>query len=222
MGNRSLSLTISPAIGKVSAICTAPENAACIMTLAHGAGAGMDHVFMSSLAAALAETGIATLRFNFPFAEQKKGRPDSPAVAHQAIEAAINKAIELYPSLPLFVSGKSFGGRMSSQYLAASQRKEVKGIVFYGFPLHPAGKPSTDRAEHLKDVKAPMLFLQGTKDTLATWDLIEPLCRSLKKATLVKLEGADHSFKAGKKDIMPSLTEATKSWIEKTLKGKAR
>ena len=218
MPTRSLSLTVSPAIGKVSAICTAPEKPTCIMTLAHGAGAGMDHSFMEALAAGLSEAGIATLRFNFPFAEHKKGRPDSPAVAHQTIETAINKAVELYPSLPLFVSGKSFGGRMSSQYLSANQRKDVKGIIFYGFPLHPAGKPSVERAEHLKDVKVPMLFLQGTKDTLATWDLIVPVCKSLKKATLVELEGADHSFKAGKKDIMSLLVEATKEWVEKAVK----
>jgi predicted alpha/beta-hydrolase family hydrolase len=186
------------------------------MTLAHGAGADMNHVFMTTLATGLAEAGIGTLRFNFPFTEQKKMRPDSPAVAHQAIEAAIDKALALYPSLPVFVSGKSFGGRMSSQYLAINQRKDVKGLIFYGFPLHPAGKPSTDRAEHLKDVKVPMLFLQGTKDTLATWDLIEAVCKPLKKATLVKLEGADHSFKAGKKvDTMPLLIEATRNWVEK-------
>jgi predicted alpha/beta-hydrolase family hydrolase len=189
------------------------------MTLAHGAGAGMDHVFMTTLATGLSEVGVATLRFNFPFTEQKKMRPDTPAVAHQTIATAIDKALELYPSLPVFVSGKSFGGRMSSQYLALNQRKDVKGIVFYGFPLHPAGKPSTDRAEHLKDVKVPMLFLQGTKDTLATWDLIETVCKPLKKASLVKLEGADHSFKAGKKiDIMPLLIDATKNWVEKTIK----
>lgn len=218
MVTRSLSLTLPPAIGDVSAICMVPENAICIMTLAHGAGAGMDHSFMATLAAALGEVGIATLRFNFPFTEYKKGRPDSPAVAHQTIEAAINKALELYPSLPLFVSGKSFGGRMSSQYLSVNQRKDVKGIIFYGFPLHPAGKPSVERAEHLKDVKVPMLFLQGTKDTLATWDLIEMVCGSLKKATLVQLEGADHSFKAGKKDIMPLLTGTTTDWVKKIMK----
>ncbi len=219
MATKSLSLALSPALGKVSAISMVPENATCIMTLAHGAGAGMDHVFMATLATGLAEAGIATLRFNFPFTEQKKMRPDTPAVAHQTIEAAIDKALELYPSLPLFVSGKSFGGRMSSQYLALNQRKDVKGIIFYGFPLHPAGKPSTDRAEHLKDVKVPMLFLQGTKDTLATWDLIESVCKPLKKASLVKLEGADHSFKAGKKvDTMPLLIEATKNWMDKIIK----
>lgn len=218
MPTRSLSLNVSPAIGKVSAICMVPEKATCILTLAHGAGAGMDHAFMETLAAGLSAAGIATLRFNFPFAEHKKGRPDSPAVAHQTIAAAINKALELYPALPLFVSGKSFGGRMSSQYLSADQRKDVKGIIFYGFPLHPAGKPSVERAEHLKDVKVPMLFLQGTKDTLATWDLMEPVCKSLKKASLVKLEGADHSFKAGKKDIMSLLIEATKEWVVKVIK----
>ena len=107
---------------------------------------------------------------------------------------------------------------MSSQYLAAHNNTAVKGIIFYGFPLHPAGKPSTDRAEHLKQVKQPMLFLQGTKDDLATWDLIEPVCNSLKRATLVKIEGADHSFKAGKKDIMSLLVTATHDWITKKLK----
>src|SRR4051812_35881226 len=185
---KSLSLTLAAPLGKVSAICTAPEKPVCMMTLAHGAGAGMDHSFMLTLADALAETGIGTLRFNFPFAEQKKGRPDTPAIAHQTIAAAIDKTLELYPSLPLFVAGKSFGGRMSSQYLSIHQRKDVTGMIFYGFPLHPAGKPSVDRAEHLKTVKVPMLFLQGTRDILATWDMIEAVCKSLKKATLIKIE----------------------------------
>jgi predicted alpha/beta-hydrolase family hydrolase len=218
MQKKSLSLTVSAAIGKVSAQCYIPENASCIITLAHGAGAGMDHTFMVTLSAALAELGIATMRFNFPFSENKKGRPDTPAVAHQTIEAAITKAGSLFPSLPLFVAGKSFGGRMSSQLLAANPIAAVKGIIFYGFPLHPAGKPSVERAEHLKDVKVPMLFLQGTKDALAEWDLIEPVCKSLKKAKLVKIEGADHSFKAGKKDTMSLLTNATKDWISRNIK----
>ena len=116
------------------------------MTLAHGAGAGMDHIFMTTLASALAEDGIATLRFNFPFAENKKGRPDTPSVAHATIAAAIAHARESFPSLPLFAAGKSFGGRMTSQYLAVNKDVKVKGIVFYGFPLHPAGKPSIGRA----------------------------------------------------------------------------
>jgi uncharacterized protein len=217
MSVKSLKLEVSPAIGKVSAKYMAPDKAKCIFTLAHGAGTGMDHSFMETLAEALSKEGIATLRFNFPFMENKKGRPDSPAVAHLTIEAAIRKAHELNPKLPLFVSGKSFGGRMSSQYLAAHPDSSVKGIVFYGFPLHPSGKPSTERADHLKELKIPMLFLQGSKDTLATWELIEKVSKSLRKATLVKLEGADHSFKAGKKDIMSLLVDETKKWVEKIL-----
>ena len=188
------------------------------MVLAHGAGANMDHIFMETLATRLAEEGIATLRFNFPFMENKKGRPDTPAVAHQTIEIAIKKAAELYPKLPVFVSGKSFGGRMSSQYLSEHPGSDVKGIIFYGFPLHATGKPSIDRADHLKKVKVPMLFLQGTKDTLAEWDLIEKVTSSLKKTKLVKFEGADHSFKAGKQDTMSMLVSETKTWIAKQIK----
>ena len=218
MNTQSLILQVSPEIGKVSAEYIMPENCTCMMTLAHGAGAGMNHSFMVQLANALAEVSIATFRFNFPFMENKKGPADKPPVAHKTIETAIAKAQELFPSLPLFVSGKSFGGRMSSQYLSEHNNTAVKGIIFYGFPLHPAGKPSTDRAEHLKNVKQPMLFLQGTKDELATWDLIEPVCNSLKRATLVKIEGADHSFKAGKKDIMSVLVKETTDWIKKKLK----
>lgn len=218
MKTQSFTLTVSPSIGTVSAKYIAPDKPTCIFTLAHGAGAGMDHSFMETLANALAQAGIATLRFNFPFVENKKGRPDSPAVAHETIAAAITKAQELHPTLPLFASGKSFGGRMSSQYLAMHPESAVKGIVFYGFPLHPSGKPGTERAEHLKALKIPMLFLQGSKDTLATWELIETVCRSLRKATLVKLEGADHSFKAGKKDVMSLLVNDTKQWVEKVLK----
>jgi predicted alpha/beta-hydrolase family hydrolase len=217
MTTQPLVLPVSAEIGNVSAVCIMPEHCSCIIVLAHGAGAGMNHLFMVSLSNALAEKGIATLRFNFPFMEKKKPRADTPAVAHQAIAAAVSKAQQLFPSLPLFVAGKSFGGRMSSQYLAEHAAAAVKGIIFYGFPLHPAGKPSTDRAEHLKLVKQPMLFLQGTKDTLAIWDLIEPVCNSLKRATLVKMEGADHSFKAGKKDILSLLVAATQDWIKKQL-----
>lgn len=214
MDTRALSFQISPAIGSVSAECIVPEKSKCIITLAHGAGAGMNHVFMVSLAQSLAESGIATLRFNFPFTENKKGRPDTPAVAHATIEAAIAKAREMFPNLPLFAAGKSFGGRMSSQYLSANDNAAVKGIIFYGFPLHPAGKPSTERAEHLKNIKLPMLFLQGTKDELAKWDLIEATCSTLPSATLVKIEGADHSFKAGKKNIIEVLMDETGKWVK--------
>ena len=217
MKTRSLTIKVSPSVGKVSAEYIVPAEPKCIISLAHGAGAGMNHPFMVALAKSLAEKDIATLRFNFPFTENKKGRPDVPAVAHKTIEAAIAKAEKLLPSRPLFMAGKSFGGRMSSQYLSAHPGTSVKGIIFYGFPLHAAGKLSTDRAEHLKSVKVPMLFLQGTRDTLATWDLIKSICSTLPKAKLVKIEGADHSFKAGKINTMEILTKATNDWIEKLI-----
>jgi len=217
MKTRSLSLTVSPEIGKVSAELFTPDKPICVMTLAHGAGAGMKHEFMLTISKLLAEKDIATLRFNFPFMENKKGRPDSPAVAHKTIEAAINKAQGLFPTLPVFASGKSFGGRMSSQYLATQPAVKVKGVIFFGFPLHQSGKPSIERAEHLKSVKVPMLFLQGTRDELASHDLIEKVCASLRLATLKTIEGANHAFKAGKQDIMPILADATRSWIDKKL-----
>jgi predicted alpha/beta-hydrolase family hydrolase len=213
MSTKSITIKVSPEIGSVSGELVAPAKPQFIMTLAHGAGAGMDHVFMKTLSEKLAEAGIATLRFNFPFTEHGKGRPDTPAVAHQTIAAAIGKAHKLYPDLPLYAAGKSFGGRMSSQYLAANPGPEVKGLVFYGFPLHPSGKPGIDRAEHLKSVKVRMLFIQGTKDTLATWDLITGVCDSLSRATLVKIDAADHSFKAGKRDTMTEIVDATRHWI---------
>jgi len=213
MKTQPLSLEVSPAIGNVSGECIIPEKATCIMSLAHGAGAGMNHSFMITLAKSLSEAGIATMRFNFPFTENKKGRPDPPAVAHKTIEASIVKAKELFPKLPLFVAGKSFGGRMTSQYLSSHHDTSVKGIIFYGFPLHPAGKPSTERADHLKDVKIPMLFLQGTRDALATWDLIESVYTSLPLAKLVRIEGADHSFKAGKQNVIQLLVDTTRDWI---------
>ena len=217
MRTQSFKIEVSPSAGKVSAKYILPDKPICIFTLAHGAGAGMDHLFMETLADSLAKISIATLRFNFPFMEHKKGRPDSPAVAHATIAAAIEKARLLNPELPLFVSGKSFGGRMSSQWLSELPDNSVKGIIFYGFPLHPSGKPSIDRADHLKDLKIPMLFLQGSKDALATPSLIKKVCKSLRKATLVELEGADHSFKAGKKDILSLLVNETKKWVERIL-----
>ena len=207
MENRSLMLDVTVSVGNVSAEYIVSENANGIVSLAHGAGAGMNHSFIVALAKALADLGIASLRFNFPFIEQKKRRPDLPAVAHKTIEAAVNDIRKSYPNLPLYLAGKSFGGRMSSQYLAAHPDPAVKGIIFFGFPLHPVGKPSIDRAEHLKNVKVPMLFLQGTRDELATLELIEQVCSSLKLATLVKLEGANHAFKAGKQDLIPVLAK---------------
>lgn len=218
MKQRSLTIKISPEIGSVSAECMIPEKSKCILTLAHGAGAGMNHIFMVTLSQLLAEQSIATMRFNFPFTENKKGRPDTPAVAHKTIAAAIAKAKKLYPDLPVFAAGKSFGGRMTSQYLSANHDTAVKGIIFYGFPLHPPGKPSIERAEHLKDVKTPMLFLQGTRDELATWKLIEKVCKALPLAKLIKIEGANHAFKAGKQNILQLLADETGKWVAEIIK----
>lgn len=213
MKKRSLSVKVSPAIGSVSAESIVPKEAKAVMTLAHGAGAGMNHSFMVALSASLADAGIATLRFNFPFTENKKGRPDTPAVAHQTIGAVVHKAMKLFPKLPLFVAGKSFGGRMTSQYMANNNNDGVRGIIFYGFPLHAPGKPSIERGDHLKDIGSPMLFLQGSKDEFATWKLITKVCSKLPLAELVKIEGANHGFKAGKKDFIKDLAELTNDWI---------
>lgn len=222
MKKKSLTIKVSTDIGKISAISITPSKPICLLTIAHGAGAGMTHPFMEELAQSLAEADIATLRFNFPYMENKKGRPDTPAVAHQAIEAAISKAEKLFPKLPLFVSGKSFGGRMTSQYLSGLTETPVRGIIFYGFPLHAPGKASIERADHLKKVKVPMLFLQGSRDEFATWDLIKKVCSSLRTAKLVRIEGANHSFKAGKLDTMEILVNETAGWMGKVLKKKSR
>ena len=150
--------------------------------------------------------------------ENKKGRPDSPAVAHKTIEAAIKRATKLFPALPVFAAGKSFGGRMSSQYLATQPDVAIKGIVFFGFPLHSPGKPSLERAEHLNLVNVPMLFLQGTRDELATYDLMVKVCAGLPLATLTTIDGANHAFKAGKKDLIPVVADAAGEWIAKSIK----
>lgn len=212
MKTETLKLPVSDSPVSVSAEYILPAKSKCVLTLAHGAGAGMNHPFMIALANQLAEKNIATLRFNFPFIE-KKGRPDVPGVAHKTIEAAINDAHKKLPELPLFISGKSFGGRMSSQYFALNPKAPVKGIIFYGFPLHAPGKPSVERGEHLKDVKQPLLFLSGTRDEFATLHLLEEVCSSLPAATLIKIEGANHGFKAGKLDTMEMLVNFTNEWI---------
>lgn len=214
MTKENFSFQVSQEIGKVSAEIIIPDKPICMMTMAHGAGAGMHHKFMVELATVLSEKDIATLRFNFPFIENKKKRPDFPAVAHKTIQHAIQQAKEKYSALPLFLSGKSFGGRMSSQYIAQQANEAVKGLIFFGFPLHAIKKPSTDRAEHLKDVKVPMLFLQGTRDQLAEWNSIEQVCSALTNATLIKLEGADHGFKKGKENLVPELARQTREWID--------
>jgi predicted alpha/beta-hydrolase family hydrolase len=211
---KTISVPVSESIGAVSAVILEPASCTAMMTLAHGAGAGMNHTFMVRLAQALAERSIGTIRFNFPYMEQGKKRPDMPPTAHKAIEEVIEYTSKHYPALPLFVSGKSFGGRMSSQLLAKKTYSQVKGIIFYGFPLHPAGAPAIDRADHLRDITIPMLFLQGTRDALAEWSLITKVSASLSTAKLVSFEGADHSFKAKKTELIPELADATQSFIQ--------
>lgn len=211
--NQTLKLKVSDTIGTVTAELVEAKKPQAILTLAHGAGAGMHHPFMTALATELAQLGITSLRFNFPFTEQKKKRPDVPAVAHKAIEAALNAAQAQFPKLPVFASGKSFGGRMSSQYLSAHHPDFVKGIIFYGFPLHAPGKPGTERGDHLKNVKAPMLFLQGSRDEFAEWNLIEKVTDELSLATLIKIDGANHAFKKGKENLIPLLAAETSKFI---------
>jgi uncharacterized protein len=179
----------------VSALLCAPTNAWAGYVFAHGAGAGLAHSFMTNFANGLAERGIATLRYQFPYMEQGSKRPDTPRVAHAAVRAAVALAAQLLPNLPLFAGGKSYGGRMTSQAQALSPLPGVRGLVFVGFPLHPAGKPADERATHLFDIDRPMLFLQGTRDELAALELLQPLIARLgERATLALFDDADHSF----------------------------
>jgi len=208
-----MKIKVSDKIGSVSAEVISPEKPKAILVLAHGAGAGMMHPFMKSLCDELCERNIATLRFNFPFIEQKKGRPDLPPIAHATIEVAIQAAEKKFPDIPLFAGGKSFGGRMTSQLMASKGISSVQGIIFFGFPLHQPGNPGMERADHLKQVKVPMLFLQGTRDALADFMLIQKVVKGLKKSKLVSFEGADHSFKAPKQNLIPALAESVAKWI---------
>ena len=221
MPERPVALTVSlPTGGAVSGLLQAPTSGKACYVFAHGAGAGMEHVFMGHISKGLAERGIASLRFNFPFMEQGSKRPDLPAVAHAAICAAVAEAAKQLPGVPLFAGGKSYGGRMTTQAQAAEPLPGVEGIVLVGFPLHPAGKPSTERAAHLGSVKVPMLFLQGTRDALADVDLITRTTASLgKKATLHVVEGADHAFhvlvRSGRTDaqVHEELLDTMASWM---------
>jgi uncharacterized protein len=208
-----MKLKVSEKSGSVTAEITEPKKMKAIFTFAHGAGAPMNHPFMTTMSKELEKLGIGTLRFNFPYMENKKGRPDVPAVAHATIEVAANYLHKEYSKTPIFLSGKSFGGRMSSQYLAKSAPDFVQGIAFFGFPLHAPGQATVDRADHLKDIKVPMLLLQGTRDALAELSLITQVTKGLRKATLVKFEGADHSFKSGKKNLLPELALAVSEWV---------
>jgi uncharacterized protein len=218
-GQQKLNIEIAKA-GPVSALLNRPAQARACFVFAHGAGAGMTHPFMETVAQGLFERGIATLRYQFPYMEKGSRRPDPPAIAHAAVRAAVAEAGRRCPGLPLIAGGKSFGGRMTSQAQAAPPLDGVGGLAFLGFPLHPAGKPSSDRAKHLADVHIPMLFLQGTRDTLAEAGLLEPVVRSLgPQATLHLVDGADHSFhvlaRSGRndRDVMIEILDVFSAWI---------
>jgi predicted alpha/beta-hydrolase family hydrolase len=205
----------------VSGLLQAPPRARACFVLAHGAGAGMAHPFMAAVASELAQRGIASLRYQFPYMEEGGKRPDPPKRAHAAVRAAVAEAARALPRLPLFAGGKSFGGRMTSQAQAAAPLPGVRGLAFLGFPLHPAGRPSRDRGEHLFDVAIPMLFLQGTRDALAELPQIEPLCRALgARADLRLFQGADHSFhvpaRSGRTDseVRGEMLDALAAWID--------
>ena len=197
-----------------------PDAPRATLVLAHGAGAGMAHPFMASVADGLAERGMATLRFNFPFAETGARRPDPPPLAHRAVRAAIAEAGRRLPGVPLFAGGKSFGARMTSQAQAAAALPGVRGLVFIGFPLHPPKQPAIARAAHLADVRIPMLFVQGTRDALADRDLVEEVVDRLGPgATLSVAQGADHGFHVSKRggrtdaEVLAAILDAVVDWI---------
>jgi len=220
---QSLRIEISPE-SAVSGLLVQPLQSRACYVLAHGAGAGMAHASMAAVASGLAERGIATLRYQFPYMEKGGKRPDPPAVAHAAVRAAVAEAGRCCPALPLFAGGRSFGGRMTSQAQAISPLSGVRGLAFLAFPLHPAGKPSADRAKHLADVKIPMLFLQGTRDALAELSLLEPVVKGLgSRATLHLADGADHSFHVLKssgqndREVMDEVLDAFAAWVDEVV-----
>lgn len=200
-------------------LATAPEAPEAVLVLAHGAGAGMRHEFMESLARALGRVGIATWRWEFPYMREGRRRPDRPAVALPAVRGAVEEARRRWPKLPLFAGGKSFGGRMTSA-AAAEAPLPVEGLVFFGFPLHPARRPGVERAAHLRDVRHPLLFLQGDRDALADLALLRPVVAELgERASLHVVEGADHAFRvlkrSGRRDdeIPGELADVAADWM---------
>jgi predicted alpha/beta-hydrolase family hydrolase len=204
----------------VAGLLMNPAGAEACFVLAHGAGAGMSHSFMEAVATGLFERGIATLRYQFPYMEKGAKRPDVPAVAQAAVRAAVAEAARQLPGLPLVAGGKSFGGRMTSQAQAAAPLAGVRGLAFLGFPLHPAGKPSEQRAKHLAGIRIPMLFIQGTRDDLAELPLLNQVTAALGPRTSLRLiEHADHSFhvlvRSGRNDgeVMREMLDALAAWI---------
>ncbi len=220
---KAVTITVDPE-RSVSGLLAMRKGARAIYVLAHGAGAGMAHPFLATMASLLAERGIATLRYQFPYMEKGSKRPDSPKVAEATVRAAVAFAAKAGPRLPVFAGGKSYGGRMTSQAEASGPMDGLRGLIFLGFPLHPPGSPGVARGNHLADVKLPMLFLQGTRDEFAELDLLKPLVKGLgRRATLHLIPDGNHSFrvpaKTGRKeaDVMAELADAASGWIDKVI-----
>src|SRR5437867_3377765 len=219
-----LRVRVGETTGDVSALLVRPAAARLLSVLAHGAGAGMRHPFLESISQRLAERRIATLRYQFPYVEKRARRPDPPAVAAATVRAAVIEAARVAPGLPLVAGGKSFGGRMTSTAQAEQPLPGVRGLVFFGFPLHPPGRPGDSRAEHLARVQIPMLFLQGDRDDFADLKLLKPVLKRLgDRATLHLVEGGDHSFhvlkRSGRTDaeVMGELVDAIAVWTGKLI-----
>jgi predicted alpha/beta-hydrolase family hydrolase len=210
---------------RVSGLIERPANARALFLMAHGAGAGMRHVFLGNVSAALAERGVASLRYQFPYMEQNGRRPDPPALCHTTVRAAVAWAGEFEPALPLIAGGKSFGGRMTSQAQALDPLPGVRGLAFLGFPLHPPQKPSLARADHLSEVLIPMLFLQGTRDALADIGLIGQVIERLgARASLTPIDAADHAFhvlaRSGRTDadVLHQLADVLSAWVDSVVR----
>ena len=220
----AIEVEVGPSVGRVSGLLLRPERATCLLVLAHGAGAGMEHPFLAGASRRLAEGGVATLRYQFPYVEQGRRRPDPPPVLVATVRAAVAAAGEVASGVPLLAGGKSLGGRMTSSAAVDAGLPGVRGLVFLGFPLHPPGKPSTERADHLERVRVPMLFLQGTRDPFAALDLLRPICRRLgDRVTLHEIEGADHGFHVprsagrGQEQVLDELAAAVVDWARRLL-----
>ena len=221
-----ISITVSDTVRVSGLLQNRPRARACYV-LAHGAGAGMNHPFMAAVAAELGRRGIGSLRYQFAYMERRAKRPDPPQLAQATVRAAVAAALNLLPELPLIAGGKSFGGRMTSQAQAKAPLPGVCGLAFLGFPLHPGGRPSQDRAEHLFAVRIPMLFLQGTRDELASLDQIKPLCNKLGSHTTLKVfEDANHSFhvpaRSERKDaqVRGDVLDALAVWLDEVISSK--
>ena len=223
MTERELRFEATRSSGEVSALLLRPSEACCLLVLGHGAGAGMRHAFMESICERLAEHRIATFRYQFPYMEQGRKRPDHGNILMKTVRSAVAAAREAADDLPLLAGGKSMGGRMTSMAASREALPDVEGLVFLGFPLHPAGKPATERGEHLMDVEIPMLFLQGTRDKLADLDLLRPICERLERATLQVIRGGDHGFhvlkRSGRTDseVLDELGRSVHDWLRQQI-----